>query len=90
MSSAWSGIWVVAIIAFVLGHFGSRRRRQISLIVLILSPIAALALGLAAASPLQPGYLQEWLRIMWLSLPWLALWTGLAIIGYSVARWSVR
>ena len=90
MGTAWSGIWIVALLAFALAHFNNQRTRQFSLAALIVSPIITVTIGLAFVPPTPPSYLAEWPRAMWLALPVLAVWMALSIIGFFVGRWSVR
>jgi hypothetical protein len=90
VTSVWSKLWVVAVVAFALGHFRTRRVRQISLAALMVLPIIILTAGLALVPPTPPSFLMEWPRAMALALPWFASWLCLAIVGYFAARWSVR
>lgn len=90
MGAAWSGIWVVAIIAFALAHFDSRRTRQVAMAALVASPIIIVTVALAFVPPTPPSYLAEWPRAMRMALPMLAVWLALSVIGFFAGRWSVR
>lgn len=90
MTSVGSEIWIVAFVAFAIGHFRKRRARQIGLALLIASPIIVLTVGLALVPPTLPSFITEWPHAMWTALPVFVTWLGLAILGYVAARWSVR
>jgi hypothetical protein len=86
----WCGLWVVAVVAFGLAHFASRRTRQIGITALIASPVIFLTIGLAFVPPTPPTYLIEWPRAMLMAMPILVAWAALSAVGYFAGRWSVR
>ncbi len=90
MGAAWSGIWVAAVLALLLAHFDSSRTRLLSLAALVVSPVIGITVGLAFVPPTPPSYLAEWPRAMRMTLPILAVWAGLSVIGFFAGRWSVR
>lgn len=90
MGTAWSGIWIAAIVAFALAHFDNQRTRRFSLAALVVSPVILITFGLVFVPPTPPSYLAEWPRAMRLASPIIAVWMGLSIVGFFVGRRSVR